>query len=517
MCDSTPANEWEAAVPTPEPAAQADPPAYDFGLAEEHLLSLQQELRAQKIPVVILLEGWAAAGKGTMAGELLEGLDPRGYHVCIPQEPDDEASSYPEFRRFWINMPEQGKLTLFIGGWYERPCADCVESKRGRHAFGARLERINQMEHMLQCDGVLLLKFFLQIPHREQKRRLTKLASKKLTRDRVSKADWAQNKHYDEWQAVYNQAMAATSESGAMWHLLRAENKRECKQQLYSTVTAAFEQALEERKAGLRLWDTPALPDCEPTPVEPIAPLSTCMPFQAVQGDYKQALHDAQKKLNALQYELFCRRIPMVLAFEGWDAAGKGGSIRRLSAALDVRGFTVIPIASPTPEEKAHHHLWRFWKMLPQKGHIAIFDRTWYGRVMVERIEGFCTQAQWQRAYEEMNLFERELVQSGAIVRKFWLQIDSDEQLKRFVARRDDPQKQWKITDEDWRNREKWLAYETAVNEMLQKTHTAHAPWIVVEANNKQYARLKVLHSVIAAIEERLIQDKKQKEEKSHA
>lgn len=472
-------------------------------IAEKRLLALQQELRALKIPVVILLEGWAAAGKGTMAGELLEGLDPRGYAVHVPERfPDDDG--YSDLHRYWVRMPRQGQIALFIGSWYHDICAKAVASRHGLDALEHRLAQVNQMERMLVCDGVLVLKFFISIPHKEQKHRLNALEEKKSTRALASKADWKQNEHYDQWQAVYNQMLSQTNEPDAVWHVLRGEEKKLCKQQMYEIVLDEFERVIAQRKAGERPWDVPFLPGAAPSAVLPMPLLCEIDPNQALEGDYKAELNLRQKKLRKLQYELYRRKIPMVLAFEGWDAAGKGGSIRRLSSALDPRGFTVVPIASPTAEEKEHHHLWRFWRTLPPKGQIVIYDRTWYGRVMVERLEGFCTEAQWQRAYEEMNLFEADLVESGAIVRKFWLQIDSDEQLRRFIARRDDPEKQWKITDEDWRNREKWPQYEEAVNEMLQKTSTAYAPWIVVSANDKRFARIQVLDAVIAAIEERL-------------
>ena len=207
-----------------------------------------------------------------------------------------------------------------------------------------------------------------------------------------------------------------------------------------------------------------------------------------------------------LQNELYRRRIPLIIAYEGWDAAGKGGNIRRIAQALDPRGYEVIPVASPTPDEKNRHFLWRFWTRLPKDGHTAIFDRTWYGRVLVERIEGFATKEEWQRAYDEINRFEYSLTSAGAIVVKFWLHIDSDEQLVRFTARQNTPSKQWKITDEDWRNRAKWGDYEVAVNEMIEKTNTPNAPWVIVESNDKKYARLRTLEEVIALIEKRLAQ-----------
>jgi len=273
-------------------------------------------------------------------------------------------------------------------------------------------------------------------------------------------------------------------------------------------VIEEFQAALKDRAENKRAWDTPFLPHLENIATRSFPQLDTFDPDQALTDPYKPAVDKAQKRLRKLQNELYRRGVPMAICFEGWDAAGKGGAIRRLTASLDAREFDVVPIAAPTALEKSHHHLWRFWTTVPEKGHIAIFDRTWYGRVMVERIEGYCTESQWKRAYDEMNRFEEELVSHGMILCKFWLQIDSDTQLTRFRDRENTPDKQWKITDEDWRNREKWPRYEEAVNEMLQKTNTAFAPWTVVEANNKQFARLKVLETVIHAIEERLDDEK---------
>ena len=220
--------------------------------------------------------------------------------------------------------------------------------------------------------------------------------------------------------------------------------------------------------------------------------------------EYKAELDRLQKRLGELHNELYKKRVPVVIAYEGWDAAGKGGNIKRIAAALDPRGYEVHPIASPEPAEKARHYLWRFWNRLPKDGHIAIFDRTWYGRVMVERLEGFCSENDWQRAYNEINEFEKELDDWGAVVVKFWVQIDKDTQLARFTDRQNTPEKQWKITDEDWRNREKWDLYEDAINEMIEKTNTTYAPWTVLESNDKKYARIKALKTVIKAIEKRL-------------
>ena len=228
------------------------------------------------------------------------------------------------------------------------------------------------------------------------------------------------------------------------------------------------------------------------------------MLFRSTEEEYDTLLNQYQKRLRELHNELYRKKIPVIIAYEGWDAAGKGGNIKRITEALDPRGYEVHPIASPEPHEKARHYLWRFWNRLPKTGHVAIFDRTWYGRVMVERLEGFCSENDWQRAYVEINEFEKELADWNAVIVKFWVQIDKDTQLARFKERENTPEKRWKITDEDWRNREKWDLYEEAVNEMLQKTNTAYAPWHILESNDKKYARIKALKTVIEAIEKKM-------------
>ncbi len=284
----------------------------------------------------------------------------------------------------------------------------------------------------------------------------------------------------------------------APWTLVEAMDKRYATVKIYERVVVALEEAVSD--AGRRCGDVWAGESKYGKDVLADVDLALTCPKK----EYKRELKALQKKMELLHGELYRRRIPLVIGFEGWDAGGKGGAIKRLTERMDPRGFTVIPVASPSTLEKSHHYLWRFWNAMPKDGHIAIFDRTWYGRVMVERIEGFCTKEEWQRAYREIREMEGELADHGAIVLKFWMHIDKDEQEKRFRERMENPQKRWKITDEDWRNREKWEQYEGAVCEMLDQTSTERAPWIVVEGNDKYHARLKVLRSVIDAIEKRL-------------
>jgi polyphosphate kinase 2 (PPK2 family) len=323
----------------------------------------------------------------------------------------------------------------------------------------------------------------------------------------VGKDDYRNNKDYARFYRAYDEMLRRTSTENAPWTVVPAHNRRTTMAAVYRTLVPAIEQALARRTGTAA-----APPECGGRPLE--AGDFTLVQMPALgevflgqrldDGEYRRRLREGQKKLGKLHNAIYLQKRPVIIAYEGWDAAGKGGNIRRLTAALDPRGYEVIPIASPTPPEKARQHLWRFWNHLPKDGHFSIFDRTWYGRVMVERVEGFACEAAWRRAYRELNEFEAELTHWGAIILKFWLHIDKDEQLRRFEARRNTPEKQWKLTDEDWRNREKWDAYETAVNDMIRLTSTDFAPWIIVESQNKRYGRLRTIEATIDAIEARL-------------
>ena len=288
----------------------------------------------------------------------------------------------------------------------------------------------------------------------------------------------------------------------APWYVIDAKEKSGTALVVIKTVADVLEKALEKKRAGkeAEIFEKPVPPDRYEKGILAKADLTK----RLEEAEYRKKLDKLQKRLEVLHGELYRLRIPVILGFEGWDAAGKGGNIKRIAAALDARGYEVHPIASPEPHEKNRHFLWRFWTRLPKSGHIAIFDRTWYGRVMVERLEGFCSENDWQRAYNEINEFEKELDDWGAVIVKFWVQIDKDTQLERFTLRQNTPEKRWKITDEDWRNREKWDLYEDAVNEMLQKTNTTYAPWHILESNDKKYARIKALEIVIQAMEEQI-------------
>lgn len=467
---------------------------------------LQQKARTLKIPTVIVFEGWGAAGKGSLVSRLIGNLDPRGFSVYSILPPNAEEARYPWMRRYWQKLPAYGEMAIFDRSWYQELAVYDAGLPKG--LLEQRWDEISDFERQITDDGYVLLKLFLHITKKEQKRRLKALAEKKETRWRVTKSDWKHHEMYDHYRRAFDKMIERTDADFAPWTLIPANDRKRATFQVFATVAAALEGAIaaKERAMGEAPRETP-LPirlsaDIKPLPIPLLADIRADQPMD--DGEYRVKLKACQKRLFELHNRIYQKRVPMILAYEGWDAAGKGGNIKRVTSSLDPRGYEVIPIAAPTSLEKNHHHLWRFWNALPRDGHIAIYDRTWYGRCMVEHIEGFCTQEQWARSFDEINRFEKHLADWGAIILKFWLQIDKDEQLRRFNDRQNTPEKQYKITDEDWRNREKWDAYEDAVNLMLARTNTSWAPWVIVESNNKKYARIKTIQEIITTIEARL-------------
>lgn len=458
------------------------------GLQRE-LAALQQSLRNAKIPVIVLFEGLDASGKGSLIAKTIANLDPRGYRVHSTDVPTSEDMRRPVLWPFWCDLPLQGEMSLLDRSWYNRII------RLGQDD----VEMINTFERQLCDDGYLVLKFFLNIGKKEQRKRLQKLADNPATSWRVTREDWQHYLDYRQRADTWADLLTQTNPSYAPWHVIWNEEKYDGTIEVLTTIRDAIQTAIAQ---GAPTGHHAPL---ESFPLLPMAPLDDVdLSCTVTPEAYRIALKAEKAKIQELHSQLYRKKIPVVLCFEGWDAAGKGGAIRRLSSAMDPRGFDVIPVAAPSKEELARHYLWRFWKNVPKDGHIAIFDRTWYGRVMVERLEGFTPASRWERAYQEMNEFEAELTQWGAVVLKFWVHIDKDEQLKRFTNRQETPEKRYKITEEDWRNREKWDAYRMAVDEMLAKTSTENAPWIVVEGNDKLYARLKVLRTVRQALEVRL-------------
>lgn len=477
---------------------------------KKQLSVLQQTIKENRLPVVVVFEGWSAAGKGSLLSDVILTLDPRGFKVYSTVAADTAKARKPLLWRYWTKIPAEGNFSLFDRSWYQDLYIAQLEQEIEDSEWERRVHSINTMERQLSDEGYLIVKFFLHISQEEQRLRFEKLADSKNTSWRVTERDWKRNKQYRRYYKAADRMMERTNTSFAPWHVIPCHDKRSALYQIYSTLTGAIEKSLRRKESGESSRppqsETPAgvyVPESfSPLPMPSLREVPLDAKLSAEEYEYE--LKKAQKKLKKLHNALYREEIPVIVAYEGWDAAGKGGNIKRVAAALDPRGYEVIPIAAPTKEELAHHYLWRFWKNLPKTGHVAIFDRTWYGRVMVERIEGFCSEDSWRHAYQEINEFERELYDWGAVIVKFWLQIDQEEQLRRFQDRMDTPEKRWKITDEDWRNREKWDLYETAVNEMLARTSTDFAPWHIIQSQDKKFARIQALHILIDAIEARL-------------
>ncbi len=463
------------------------------------LAALDAPLRAANLPVILIFEGWSAAGKGQMIGQLIKNLDPRWFTVVNTQPPTELEQRYPYLCRHWHTIPEAGKFSIMDRSWYQEVSVRAIADKLPAHTVETRLADIRRFEKTLTDNGYLILKFFIHISKREMKARLEALAENPETAFRVVKSDRKQVKHYDDFYSAFDRMLAKTTTTEAPWILVSGTDRRAATAQVFRTVIDAISERLNR----------PAPPQTITLPNEDTADATLCLSDidlsqTLTREEYKKCLKAETARLAKNQNLLYTRRIPLIVGFEGWDAAGKGSCRKRLSSPLDARGYAALPIASPTPEEKKRHFLWRFYERLPKSGHIAIFDRTWYGRVLVERIEGFCSEADWRRAYGEINDFEAYLQQSGALLVKFWIHISKEEQLKRFRARERTPEKQWKITAEDWRNREKWPRYETAVNDMFRYTSTENAPWHVLAGNDKYFARIQALRIVNETIEARL-------------
>ncbi len=460
----------------------------------EHLMGQQQAIRAKGLPIIVLVEGWAAAGKGSLIKELISELDPRFYNVTSPVITPEAEARYPFLYPYAQAIPENGKIMFYDSAWMEDCVRKYLHREITRDEYKKRLRAVNEFERQLRDGGYLLLKLFVDIDKDEQYKRIRGLRENFETEWRVTQEDLWQHNEYDLFRESYDSFMEKTGKL-IPWHVLDGSKKRKAALEALRLINEQVDKALEKGRYVGKPFE-------EDFPLLKMPKLASVDLSPALTDEeYDEELKKLQKRLGELHNVIYRKKIPVILCYEGWDAAGKGGNIRRVARPLDPRGYDVMPIASPEPHELARQYLWRFWTRLPRSGHICIFDRTWYGRVMVERLEGYCSEDDWKRAYNEINEFERQLTDWGAVVLKFWIHIDQDTQLARFNDRQSTPEKQWKLTEEDWRNREKWPQYEEAIDEMLQKTSTENAPWFIIESNDKKYARIKTLKIVIEALE----------------
>ncbi|MEF9841627.1 MAG: polyphosphate--AMP phosphotransferase [Raoultibacter sp.] len=468
---------------------------------------------------------------------------------------------YPLMQEFWKSLGPRGNMTLFDRGWYTtaaqrlmyaKPDKDASrkEKRRFEEALGlkasAHLQSIENFESQLIDDGYVVVKFFLHISEEVQRTRLTGLANDPATAWRVSKDELSHVDDYANTYDLYERLLCKTNFDAAPWVVLNGEDKRRSNLAIVRTLIEAVESALrrqknpadaaaaqaafanstkQEKAMGDERTRTPEqqeelLRSAEAAALraKALAPKQSqfeiVSDFPTLQGidrhlrfsreEYKKRLTFEQERLFDLELEMYQRRIPLLIMYEGWDAAGKGGNIKRVAQALDARAYTIFPSPVPTALELLHPHLWRYWISLPKAGHVGIYDRSWYGRVLVERVEGFASPAEWARAYDEINEFERDLQEWGAILLKFWVDVSPEEQLARFEDREADPSKQWKITADDWRNRDRYPQYRAAVEDMFRLTSTPYAPWILLESDDKLYARIKALRIINDTLEARL-------------
>ena len=465
----------------------------------EALLNAQYDLKQDgRFSVLILIAGVEGAGKGETVNLLNEWMDPRHIEVSGFAEPSDEENERPRLWRYWRALPPKGKIGIFFGGWHTQPIVDRVARRISNGQFESHIGEILQLERMLVDEGVLLLKFWFHLSKAQQKKRLRELEADPATRWRVTRKDWELFEQYDGYVGVCEPFVRKTSTGEAPWLMVAGADPHYRSLMVGRTLLAALRERLDE-KAVRRLPDRnpPLPPDVDRLNVIRALDLGQALPKK----DYQKELEKQQGRLNRLFRDPRMKQMAVVAVFEGNDAAGKGGAIRRVTRALDARSYQTISVAAPGEEERAKPYLWRFWRHLPRRGRLLIFDRSWYGRVLVERVEGFCAEPDWMRAYAEINDFEQQLVRHGILVVKFWLAISREEQYRRFREREKVSFKRFKITAEDWRNRKQWDAYERAVCDMVDRTSTGGAPWTLVEANNKQYARIKVLRTLADAVE----------------
>lgn len=526
---------------------------------KERLMVLQQQAVQAKMGTVVIFEGWGAAGKGSRISDLVVNLDPRAYSVHTMEEPVGYEGRLPFMARYWSRLGAHGTMTIFDQAYYDELSRAFVEEVRlqgdpkldpharmalARHAeerIGEHITSVRSFERQLEADGYLIVRFFLHITRSMQSTRIMDLMCDPSSAWKVDDADIRQIQHYDEYEQVFNRWLYG-EEGERDWVVVPAEHRRNANIQIMEALVNSMDTALRAR--GVDTSKPIPAGDEVPAPA-PHAPelveqsdeerriaeheraeramgsakdLVSRYELKSVknlaqareksheldEGTYHRELKEQQAKLSGLTLEMYRHRVPLVIAYEGWDAAGKGGNIKRVTAAMDARDYRVCPIGAPSKDELAHPFLWRFWTRLPRSGHAAIFDRTWYGRVLVERIEGFAREDEWRRAYDEINEFEDDLRIWGAVLVKFWIDVSPDEQLRRFKDRENDPARRWKITAEDWRNRDKNDLYYRCVNDMLRLTSTEYAPWHVIPSNDKRYARVKALKIINRALEKRL-------------
>ena len=459
------------------------------------LIAAQERLQQACFPTLIVLGGFTGAGTSAASNVLRQWMDSHRIAVCAFEPPSSEERERPEYWRYWLSLPPKGTIGIYLNGWYDRPLRDLAHGRSDEAAFDRDRDHIEAFENALVVDGALLIKLWIHLDKEARQQRIADSEQNPLTRWRVNADAREGLKYYDEFKRAADRLLQKTNIRDAHWQVVEGSDPHSM-----LVVGRAVRDAISQRLAQK---SRPELVSAD-WPPAPNVLTQLDMEKRVPKKEYQLLLERYQGRLYRLAQQARRKGVSTVLVFEGADAAGKGGVIQRLTAALDACIYQIIQVTAPTDEEHAQHYLWRFWRHLPRAGRVVIFDRSWYGRVLVERVEGFADEAAWQRAYGEINDFEKQLIDHGMVVAKYWIHIDKDEQLRRFKSRQATPHKRWKITDEDWRNRERWDEYEAAVDDMVARTHPPAAPWTLVEGNDKRFARLKVIETLCQQLEQAL-------------
>lgn len=468
-----------------QPMSKADYKAAAAKLRVE-LLQLQFQLSRRDKPVIIVIAGDDRSGRHETINTLLEWLDPRFIRVNAygPVETQDDAK--PFFWRYWKDLPEAGNVGVYLREWTSTSVVQFLNDEIDDAHLARRLSTIRHFEKTLSDDGALLIKVWLHLSKSAHQERVQKVRNTPF----YDPKDELALKNFDKATQTIETVLEETDAPHAPWHVVNGDDEMQRAIVVGESIAKQIRYWLDREKPAAAA----ALPPTDShTNVLDQIDLSLGIKKEV----YETELDAKRQQLREVMTQAHEKGVAVVCAFEGADAAGKGGAIRRVVTALDAGLYRIVPVAKPTDVEYAHHYLWRFWKHIPANGLMTIFDRSWYGRVLVERVEGFAATHEWQRAYQEIKDFERQLTDHGVVLIKFWLHIDQDEQLKRFKSREQTAHKKHKITDEDYRNREKWPEYREAIHDMITQTDTSYAPWALIPAQDKKYARLEVLNTII--------------------
>ncbi len=476
----------------------------EFEIAEdllrEQLIEVQEQLKSHRSKLIVVLEGLDRFAVRMVLNRLQQWFDPRYISIRVFQiKTSKKDLKGPFFQRFWRAMPANGTIGVYHRAWYSNVVLGQLDDG-SELKLDHRIRVINQYEKVLYDDGAYILKFWLHQPKETLKKELKSADKDPEKYWWVSKKDDAMLKNYPEIVKISEKVISGTNTIEAPWVILDSTKERYRDLVIGNKLLESIRSIIQkEQEKGNRSQDSIITQETGPYihGVTENVLDKVDLDQKLEKKEYKKELTSVLGELSKISGKAHRNGISQVYVFEGWDSAGKGGCIRRLVLGFDPFLYRVYPIAAPSDYENQFHYLWRFWTRIPPRGFVSIFDRSWYGRVLVERVEGFAKPHEWQRAYNEINTFESQLIEDGIVLHKYWLHVSKDEQLRRFKEREETPYKNFKITDDDYRNRSKWNEYKDAIQEMVMNTSTPEAPWNIIAANDKRFARIEVIKTAI--------------------